>query len=529
MRAGPDRGQLRAAALVVAVTAVLVLPPLGQRVVSTTDEARFLLYAREVLAQHAAFDVRLRGKLFREKPPLYAWTIAAASWPIGQVTEATAQVPVALAAIGAVIFTFLLGDRLFGRRVAIWTGLALATTLGFFHQSQTLLPDMLVVCFSAAATYWFWRSVDEPPSRGAHVLFYAALALAVYAKGPPGLLPLLIAALWLWGQHGARAAAARLWSPAGVLLFLAVTLTWLVPFLRLGSGTFAYTVLWNDWFMWFAGGPGRRALQIVRDALGFYLPWTLVAPLALACAVRNRKAPAVSFALLLFVVPLVTVILAAHYRYRYLVYATPGCALLAAWWADRHGRSRTLVGRVIAWGTLAAAAVATVAVSLPYGASRLDLPAPLVLVPLFLGIWVVALSVWAGLHRGQPALLVGGVIAGMVAVLGYGTWVQNARESHSRDVPRLAARLEQYAHGGGAGVLFESGWLEVDFYLGRPLHEIWQSQDLETYLAHNGQPVLASERTWATIRGKVSPRVRVLERFTANKRPFVILGWAPES
>src|SRR5262245_2488834 len=57
----------RAALVVALVTAVLVLPPVGTRLVATTDEARFILYAREVVTHGALFDVRLRGKLFREK------------------------------------------------------------------------------------------------------------------------------------------------------------------------------------------------------------------------------------------------------------------------------------------------------------------------------------------------------------------------------------------------------------------------------------------------------------------------------
>ena len=192
MPAGPERGRWRGAAFVALVTALLVLPPLGQRFVGTTDEARFILYAREALAHGALFDVRLRGKFFREKPPLYAWAIAALSLPRGRVTEGTAHLPVALGAIGAAVFTFLLGDRLFTRRAGLWAGLVLATTFGFFRHSQIFLPEMIVLAFATAAAYWFWRAMEEPPGRGARVLFYVALALALYAKGPLGLLPFLV-------------------------------------------------------------------------------------------------------------------------------------------------------------------------------------------------------------------------------------------------------------------------------------------------------------------------------------------------
>jgi 4-amino-4-deoxy-L-arabinose transferase-like glycosyltransferase len=204
--AGPARGivgsRVRAALLVSLVAALLVAPPLGRRLVATgpmngDDEARYALLARDMLARGVWFDLHYRGALFRDKPPLYPWTIAAASWLGGRVTEATAQLPVAAAAVGAVLFTFLLGDRLFDRRVSVWAALVLATTTGFLDLSQLLLPDMLVLCFATLAGYGFWRMVSEPAPRGAGALFYGATALAVFAKGPLGMLPILAAAVWL--------------------------------------------------------------------------------------------------------------------------------------------------------------------------------------------------------------------------------------------------------------------------------------------------------------------------------------------
>ncbi len=61
-----------------------------------------------MIERGAWFDVYVREKQYRNKPPLYAWSIATLSLLSGRVTEATAQLPVALAAIGAALFTFLL-------------------------------------------------------------------------------------------------------------------------------------------------------------------------------------------------------------------------------------------------------------------------------------------------------------------------------------------------------------------------------------------------------------------------------------
>lgn len=220
-----------AALAVTAASAALVLPSLGQRILATNDEARFVLLARDILERGHWFDVQFRGTRYQNKPLLYPWSIAALSRPGGRVTEATAQAPVAAAAIGCVLFTFLLGDRLFNRHAGLWAALILATSYGFFALSQSSLPDLLVVCFQTIAGYAFWRAVQEPPGRKALVGFCAALAFAVFAKGPVGLLALLPALIWLWSEHGLRTVASRLWSPLGALLFTLVTLVWLVPFL----------------------------------------------------------------------------------------------------------------------------------------------------------------------------------------------------------------------------------------------------------------------------------------------------------
>jgi hypothetical protein len=143
--------------------------------------------------------------------------------------------------------------------------------------------------------------------------------------------------------------------------------------------------------------------------------------------------------------------------------------------------------------------------------------------------WGLALALWVGLGRGRETILVGGLTAATAVLLAYGTWLHLTRSADTADIPRLAARIEAHARGGEAGVLFETGWLEVDYYLGRPLREIASGRELEAYLARTGGPVLTNESTWNGIRGSLSPRVRVIERVTARGRTFVLLGWSRDA
>src|SRR5262245_53406583 len=158
-------GGLVVAVLVALFAALLVLPPVGHHQIVKSDEARFALLARDMIARGAWLDAQVEGERYRNKPPLYPWTIAALSRLRGGVTEATAQLPSALAAVIAVLFTFLLGDRLFGQRAGAWAGLILVTSGSFFSHSQQILPDVFVVAFGTAAGYAFWRAQADDPWR----------------------------------------------------------------------------------------------------------------------------------------------------------------------------------------------------------------------------------------------------------------------------------------------------------------------------------------------------------------------------
>ncbi len=493
------------------------------------DEARFALLARDMTERGAWFDLRIRGELYRNKPPLYPWLIAAGSRLTGRVTEATAQAPVALAAIAAVLFTFLLGDRLFGRRAGFWAALVLATNPDFFENSQALLPDMLVTAFTTAAGWAFWRSVSAPPARAALVWLYAALALGVFAKGPVGLLPLLAAAVWIGTAEGVRAIGPRLWSPVGVALFAAITLGWLAPFLVLGTRSFTGDVLWEDWLAWYLGAPTRPWGPVYALAIGG-LPWTLLLPLAIGRAARAWSSPPVRFALLWLAVPLAVLTLSAHQKPRYALLVYPGAALLVGWWADAHGDIARRAGRVAAWLALGAAGALIVALQVPaWWGIRIRPFIPglsWVMLPVLTGVALVGIALFRGLREGRPALLVHGVAAAMAIVLAYGIWPYDARYNQVWDSRRLVARAETWAGDGKVAVFrHHIDWRSMDFYAGRALPSVNEPPDLDAYLARPGRPVVIIEAgDWRAMEPQLSVNARVLERFTIGTDTVLLVG-----
>ena len=503
---------LRDALLVVALAAALVLPPVGHRLIVTSHEARFALVAGDMLERQIWFDARLRGQPYRNKPPLHPWTIVASSWWTGRVTEGSAQLPSALATIVAVLGIFLLADRLFHRRAGLSAGLVLATSYGVFAHSQMILPDTLMVASSVIAAYCFWCAVTRDGNRVAMVAFYAMLALGVFAKGPAGLLPLAVAAVWLWTEHGVSGLR-KLWSLPGTALFLALTLVWVIPFVTVGSDRFVVGVLWWDWLYYYFRAPRLRAIggQVLDFLIGF-LPWTLLAPWAVVHAVRTRSEPAVRFAVLWFAVQFVLIMVSTNQRVRYLLSLYPGAALLAAWWAaddrrrDRAHRATVLVG-VIALA-LWAMAVALTGLTLPF-----ELPFQVSTVVAMAGMLLVTLSLAYGLWVGRSAVLMAGMAAGMAGALASSVWVYNHWINTTRNFKALAATIERHAGAGDVGVFVSKGdYLQIDFYLRRDLTPLALPKELEAYLATVGRPVVViNQENWERWRRELPPGLDVLD------------------
>ena len=168
------------------------------------DEPRYAQVAREMLESGDWLTLRVNGEPYLEKPPLFFWAIAIVSAPFGDVNEMTVRIPSILSGIGTVVLTYLIAARLFGRRTAWWTGIILCTTMRFFWQARTAQIDMLLTLYLTLALLAFCIHRDTKQPRWLVVL-YGAIAAAIYAKGPVGVLfPLPMVFTFHWGQRDER-------------------------------------------------------------------------------------------------------------------------------------------------------------------------------------------------------------------------------------------------------------------------------------------------------------------------------------
>lgn len=329
--------------LVFLIASLLLFWKLGGHDLWAPDEPYFAEGAREMVVDGQWVVPHVNGVVTTDKPPLFFWSIAGLSLLSGKVTPWTARLPSALAAIGTLLLVLRIGRRRYGPHVAMLAVLILATTMMFWVEARSAQIDssLCFLIWVGLAAFESWRA-GESNGRRAGLLFWAALGLAVLAKGPVGLLvPLGIALVTLAVDRHFR--SWKRFAPIlGPIVFLAIVAAWLVPanaeHARLAGGG-DYTV-WGALHKHFI----ERALHGMhhKQPPWYYLwvlpvqllPWSAIAPGALVLAWRQRK-PIDRFLIVaaLFVVLFFSI--SPEKRDLYILPAFPAFALLIASFLQR--------------------------------------------------------------------------------------------------------------------------------------------------------------------------------------------------
>ncbi|HEY6305649.1 MAG TPA: glycosyltransferase family 39 protein [Candidatus Angelobacter sp.] len=211
---------------------------------------------------------RLDGVPYVEKAPLPYWLIAV-SYLIFGVHDWAARIPFALAAAllcwitarygrwafdsGGALKNSLAPDGAVPSRAGFYAGLVLATCVGLFLFTRTLLPDVMAALCVCIAFWAFQRALDEDaiafaaerhPRRWA-ALLAAALGVGVMLKGLIALVVLMggaMAYLAITRHLFRRETWRRLHMVSGACIFLIIAAPWhVLAALRLPPA-FAFTL-----------------------------------------------------------------------------------------------------------------------------------------------------------------------------------------------------------------------------------------------------------------------------------------------
>jgi 4-amino-4-deoxy-L-arabinose transferase-like glycosyltransferase len=354
------------------------------------DEPRYARIAHGVLDSGDPLVLRLDGEVYREKPPLWYWSAALAGAVTGDLDDLTVRLPSALSTVALLVVLAVLSSRLLGdRKVGILAGaLYVLTYEGLTQATRARLDTTLTLLTTAAAAVFLLGLREGRSGYRAYVVGWILVGLGFLTKGPPAILPPLLAvAAFAVVRRDARAAL-RIAPARGLLTALAVLAAWFVPWsLRIGSGGVAE--IWSRQVADRVVGEPAHA-----EPIWFYLeqlperllPWTILVPGFVVAWARGLWRPDRDRRMLAlwFAGGVVVFSLFAGKRTLYLLPFYPAaCLLLADHLAQVASLGRT--GRVAA--TLTA------------------------VVPVLLGGFLVAAV-------GTPAAIAVGVTAALVTALG---------------------------------------------------------------------------------------------------------------
>lgn len=528
------RGPWRAALLVTAATVLMVAIDLGQRILATNDEARFAILAQDVLTRGAWLFPELNGVAYNNKPPLQVWLIALASWPAGHVTQLTAALPSALAAVATALVIFAVGRSLFGVAAGQLAALVTVTTQGWFLHARLPMPDMLITFFITAAVAMLWPIVagrSGPWWLG----FWGAMAGAFWAKGAAALLPLAVAVVWgLVFRRPGWWGALRL--PVGLALFAACIAPWWIGKLATQTAGMRNAFI-SDNLFWYVPQSLAVLAGPPQHLVGILFPWVFVLPPAVWQAVTavRRRAPereALGFVIVWAVTLLACLGIVEQQRLRYYLPLVPPAALLIGWWAARIVSAEPAERRM-PWRVYAAAAavlsLATLVAALVRPtwseARHVAFPTSAVEAAVMaagLVVMLAALAYGASRHRLRQAFAVA-CLGGAAWVTGWYHW-ELERRNAAYDYPRVRAEALRLLPEAPVVATWGVYDLPLSFYLGRRVLPVHTLGDLDRVMAeHPGGSAVLSQAALAEVAGQGHLRMMPLDWL--NFEPIVLVSY----
>jgi 4-amino-4-deoxy-L-arabinose transferase-like glycosyltransferase len=490
------------------------------------------MLAQDVLARGAWLFPELNGVPYNNKPPLQVWLIALASWPAGHVTQLTAALPSAVAAVGTALVVFAMGRSLFGVAAGQLAALVTITTQGWFLHTRLPMPDMLMTFFITAAVAMLLPIVagrTGPWWLG----FWGAMAGAFWAKGAAALLPLAVAVAW--GVVFRRPGwwhALRL--PVGLALFAALIAPWWIGKLVTQTGGMRDAVV-SDNLLWYVPRSFAVLTGPPQHLVGILFPWVLVLPPAVWQAVAAVRRRASERETLRFVIAWAVTLLACvgivhQQRLRYYLPLVPPVALLIGWWAARRAGGERAERRM-PWRVYAAAAAvlalatAVAALARPTWseARHLALPTSAVEVGVMATGLVVMLTalVFGARSRRLRQVFPVACLGGAAWVIGWYHW-ELERSNAAYNYPRVRAEVLRLLPEAPVVATWGVYDLPLSFYLGRRVLPVQTLGDLDRVMAtHPRGSAVLSQAALAGVADRGHLRVVPLDEL--NFHPIVLV------
>lgn len=510
---------------------------LGRIPLLEPDEGRYSEIPREMLQRGDFVTPFLNYVKYFEKPPLLYWLNSLSFSLFGQ-NEFAARFFPALSGLLAVLLTYHIGRKIYGRREGILAATILGTSAGFFAQARMNIIDMpLTLCMTATLGFFLIAAQEEEKRKALYYyLFYISAALTVLAKGligivlPGGIIFLFIVITGKWKL------LKEMRIVTGSLLFLLVASPWFI-LVSMRNPEFARFFFIHEHFERFltkVHGRYEPPWYFVPVLLGCLFPWTLFLP-AVARNVWKEKHPATNgqtiFLVLWAAVIFCFFSLSDSKLIPYIIPVFPAVTLLAGRTFARALDEGTGSMRLNAYGAALFLVAASLAIlSYPFFVRKLqlDLPAFIVLGSIML---VGGIASLAAVRKGSSSGLFASLAAMSLLLAVAGPPFVFGKLAARKATPALARIITRENRPGDIIACY--GWYQqgLPFYTGQRIVEVGYKGELEfgSNQGDNGDWFISREkfdamwdspvRIFALIKG---PDLAVLR--SGTKTPVNILG-----
>lgn len=191
--------------LLLAIGGALFFVNLGVPKLWDVDEAVFAATAQTMVQRGDLVVPYFNGDINPHKPILTFWVMIL-NWTLFGQSELTVRLGSAVIGLVTLLVVYDLARRLFDRETGLWAGLAMASNLSYCIIARAGTPDAPLTLCCTLALWTFVRATCGPGGDWASVLpaprpaerfcpswlawaaCYAAMGVAVLAKGPIGVL-----------------------------------------------------------------------------------------------------------------------------------------------------------------------------------------------------------------------------------------------------------------------------------------------------------------------------------------------------
>lgn len=210
-----------------AVVTLALLPLMIFRDFTSDNELRYLSIVDEALRNHDFFAFHNHGLAYADKPPLYFWLLMLCRWLAGAHYMWLLSLCSLLPAYGVIAVMEKWAGTLFSSSQDCNVSRSMLMTSAYFLGAAVILRmDMLMCLFIVLAFRTFWKMYERRAAARDCWLFPIWLFLALFTKGPLGILiPLVstflflllkrdlrsIGRYWGWRTWGVLSVACILW------------------------------------------------------------------------------------------------------------------------------------------------------------------------------------------------------------------------------------------------------------------------------------------------------------------------------